>query len=92
MLFDRIQDVEFVGGPFDGHRQSIRLSTTEEQEVIAIPVHEKVLRQLAASPPVCSAFVTSVAIYELRQCKRKYHYQFLSANAPRDYDLEHHRL
>mgnify|MGYP006908337476 CR=1 FL=1 len=92
MLFNRIRAVEFIGGPFDGHRQSIRLSSNDGVEVIAIPVHENVLRKLAESAPVCRALVTSVAIYELRKYKRKYHYQFLSANAPRDYDLEHHRL
>lgn len=54
--------VEFMGGPFDGHRQVVSLPPQELDEVALLPVG-KVLALLYEDPAYQE--LTSIAVYEL---------------------------
>ena len=73
--------VEFVGGPYDGHRQLARLSKRDCGEVISIPVSENVFRMLAGEPPGAESPTSSVAVYQLRKEGGAYRYHFLGGKS-----------
>ena len=88
MFFQRGRKVEFVGGPFDGHRQTVDASGDSEREVIAVPVNENVFRMLAGRPTLSRARPTSVAVYELRRQRGKYRYHFMGSETPSAFEVE----
>ena len=87
MFFHRGREVEFVGGPFDGHRQTIRPSSYGYREVIAIPVSENVFRALVGDPQRLNAAVSSIAVYELRKRLGVYRYHFAGARTPKEFQV-----
>lgn len=92
VMFRRTKKVEFVGGPFDGHRQSLRISSKDWGERLAIPVSENVFRLLAGDSKGAQAPASSVAVYELRDHKRKYYYYFVEARSPEEYELQNQKV
>ena len=56
--------VEFVGGPYDGHRQSVP-SPEALVDTVALPVNRNIFRMLSGLPAAGEARTTSIAIYEL---------------------------
>ncbi|MCA9125061.1 MAG: hypothetical protein H6822_02620 [Planctomycetaceae bacterium] len=92
MLFHRVREVEFVGGPFDGHRQTIRLSKEDCQQAIVIPVNENAYRRLAGLSPVPNAGASSYAVYELRKRDREYCYYFTVSKPPSEFEKESQRV
>lgn len=88
MFFQRVREVEFVGGPFDGHRQAIGRPSDGEQEVVAIPVNENVFRMLAGRPRLSRLEPTSVAVYELRRHRGEYRYYFMVSESPNAFEVK----
>lgn len=91
-MFQRNRKVELVGGPFDGHRQSMRLSSKDRGEQLAIPVNENVFQLLAGESRGAQAPASSVAVYELRKYKGKYRYCFVGARLPEDHGVQNQQV
>lgn len=92
MFFHGVQEVEFVGGPLDGYRQTMRQFSDDWQEVIVIPVNVNVFRLLAGLPLVSKSPASSCAVYELRKHKAERRYQFTEAKSPKEFDRENQRI
>jgi hypothetical protein len=57
--------IEFIGGPFDGHTQSVYALPPSYRSTLALPVNENVFRMLEGKDagPACPS--PTVALYEL---------------------------
>ncbi len=67
--------VEFVGGPFDGHQQMLRVPRMELAETVALPVNENVFRMLNRKKPGPTRPSRTVAFYELGSAEAgRYYY------------------
>lgn len=73
--------VEFIGGPFDGHRQALSLPADALAETVALPVSRNIFQLLAGLPNGPTAIATSVAIYELEVINDRRRYYFLGATS-----------
>ncbi len=73
--------VEFIGGPFDGHRQMLSLPADSLAETVALPVSRNIFQMLAGHSHAVEAPVTSVAIYELEVLDDRRRYFFLGATS-----------
>lgn len=78
--------LDFVGGPFDGHRQAMDTGDWELRDMVAFPVNENVLRLLAGEPTRPQQPVRSMAVYRLRPGEACY--EFVGAWAPSDFNLD----
>ncbi|HVA51660.1 MAG TPA: hypothetical protein VNH11_35295 [Pirellulales bacterium] len=72
--------IEFVGGPYDGHRQSVP-SPEALAETVALPVNRNIFRMLSGLPAMAGARTTSIAIYELEKADDCVRYFFLGATS-----------
>jgi hypothetical protein len=73
--------VEFIGGPYDGHRQ--RVPTPEAlTDTVALPVNRNIFRMLSGLPATGEARTTSVAIYELEIVDDSPRYYFVGTASP----------
>lgn len=73
--------VEFIGGPYDGHRQMV--PTPEAlAETVALPVNRNIFRMLSGLPTAGDARTTSIAIYELEALDGSPRYYFLGTTSP----------
>ncbi len=70
-------EVEFIGGPYDGHKEV--LGSGPPAEELAWIVCEDVFRLLAGKNCRKRGRITSVAIYELEVVDGLFHYRFLGA-------------
>jgi len=70
-------EVEFIGGPYDGHKEL--LGSGPPAEELACVVCEDVFRLLAGKDRRKHGTITSVAIYELEVDDGLFHYRFLGA-------------
>ena len=70
-------DIEFIGGPYDGHKEL--LGSVCPAEELAWIVCEDVFRLLAGKDGCKHGTITSVAIYELEVVDGLFHYRFLGA-------------
>lgn len=70
-------EVEFIGGPYDGHKELIGSGPPAEE--LAWIVCEDVFRLLAGKDDRKHGTITSVAIYELEVVDGLFHYWFLGA-------------
>jgi hypothetical protein len=84
-MFHRAKKVEFIGGPYDGHRQMARVSKRDCGELISIPVSVNVFRVLAGEPPGVESPASSVAVYQLRKHKNRYNYHFVEAKTMEEF-------
>lgn len=73
--------VEFIGGPFDGHRQVVALPEALS-ETVALPVNRNVYRMLAGLPATNNMITTSIAVYELEVIEGRPRYFFLGSTSP----------
>lgn len=73
--------VEFLGGPFDGHRQIVAVPESLA-ETVALPVNQNVYRMLAGLPAQGNVPTTSIAVYELDASDGHPRYFFLGATSP----------
>lgn len=77
--------VEFVHGPFDGHKLVVTVEPEEAlADSVALPVNENVFRAMEGREQAPHAPVTSVAIYLLDKSPGSYpcRYYFIGASAP----------
>jgi len=58
--------VEFIGGPFDGHRQVVAVPLEDLATPVALPINENVFRMLDGQGRGPAAPSQTVALYELR--------------------------
>jgi hypothetical protein len=67
--------IEFVGGPFDGHEQTIFAPPKSRNSTLALPVNENVFLMLDGRKTGPARLSPTVALYELRGHEdRHYHY------------------
>lgn len=76
------QLVEFLGGPFDGHRLRIAAARDELAAVATFSVNKNVLQLLSGAAPGPIAPVTSTAVYQLEWTAGTARYRFLKAGQP----------
>jgi hypothetical protein len=74
-------EIEFIGGPFDGHRQSLSIPVNSLAETVALPVSRNIFRLLAGYQAAPDAPATSIAIYELEIIGSQRRYYFLGATS-----------
>lgn len=85
MFFRRVREVEFIGGPLDGHRQP--MTAKAQVEAFAIPVNENVHRMLVGAKHANALPTSSIAIYELRKRDGQYRYDFVEAKSPKEFGV-----
>ncbi|HVX11185.1 MAG TPA: hypothetical protein VHC22_08400 [Pirellulales bacterium] len=73
--------VEFIGGPYDGHRQGVP-SAEELADTVALPVNRNIFRMLSGLPATEPVRTTSIAIYELEMMEGAARYYFLGTTSP----------
>lgn len=73
--------IEFIGGPYDGHRQGVP-SAEALAETVALPVNRNIFRMLSGLPAAENVRTTSIAIYELEMVDGAPHYYFLGTTSP----------
>ena len=74
-------EIEFIGGPFDGHRQTVSIPVTSLADTVALPVSRNIFRLLSGCNSVPGESTTSIAIYELEALHGKQRYYFLGATS-----------
>ena len=74
--------IEFIGGPFDGHLQDISLAPGELAEMVLLPVNENMLRMVQGQHRGPKAVPTSVAMYSLEQHEGRWRYRYGWAASP----------
>lgn len=70
--------IEFIGGPFDGHSQTIFAPPANYRSTLALPVNENVFRMLDGKESGPASPSPTVALYELYELQddgeRQYRY------------------
>ena len=91
-MADRTIQLEFVGGPFDGHTQSFSPPLSELGSTVALPVNDNVFRMLAGRRrgPACES--RNVALYELYRRNGEWRYYFVSTRPAVELNLEAWRV
>ncbi|HEV3022916.1 MAG TPA: hypothetical protein VGX76_10625 [Pirellulales bacterium] len=74
-------EVEFIGGPFDGHRQPISIPPTALASMAAFPISRNIFHLFDNEADEPAAPTTSLAIYELAVVEDQPRYHFLGAAA-----------
>lgn len=74
--------VEFVGGPLDGHQQTITVPVEELNEIATFPINRNLFRLLGRRPGGKPHPVTSVAVYRLECDAQGRRYRFAGAGSP----------
>lgn len=74
-------EIEFIGGPFDGHRQMVTIPAASLADTVALPVSRNIFRLLAGHRSVPGEVATSIAIYELDELRGRQRYFFLGATS-----------
>ena len=73
--------IEFIGGPFDGHRQTISIPAESLAETVALPVRRNIFQMLNGQTGAPDTPTTSIAIYELEVIHGRRRYYFLGATS-----------
>lgn len=79
--------VEFIGGPFDGHRQSVNSPLHGNGGRLALPVNENVFRMLAGKDVGPARRTPTVAVYELN-AEDDCQYQFVCSRPAAEFGLQ----
>jgi hypothetical protein len=74
--------VAFVGGPFDGHVQPVRILPSDLRRIAILPISRCVLLSLHGKPMQQHAPVTSFAEYRLVETDQGCCYRFVCAHHP----------
>lgn len=81
-------EVEFVGGPFDGHRQYVSIPPETLAAKVGLPVSQNVFRLFDGRSAKPNLPTTSIAVYQLSQGCGTPRYHFLGATAPAESSAE----
>ena len=79
--------IEFIGGPFDGHRQTVIAPLHGAGGRLALPVNENVFRMLEGAVVGPARRTPTVAVYELHrddECQ----YRFVGSRPAAEFGLE----
>ena len=79
-------NVEFVGGPYDGHQQSCLMSPSQLPSDVIWIVCDGGLRQLGGGAHQKRGTFTSVAVYGIDWQTGSARYRFAGAISPKDFD------
>lgn len=79
--------VEFIGGPFDGHRQSVNAPLHGNGGRLALPVNDNVFRMLAGIDVGPARRTPTVAIYELSPIDDS-RYHFICSRPAAEFGLQ----
>ena len=74
--------VEFVGGPFDGHRQPLSSPPVQLVPQASLPVSSDEFRLFEGQVPATNSAVTSIAFYEREIAYGAIRYRFVGARPP----------
>jgi hypothetical protein len=85
-------EVNFIGGPYDGHIQTFVVPSDRLFRKMAVPVNRNVFRALAGIPRGPEEPATSVAIYELEEQNGQLQYRFSEARRAKELNLESWRV
>lgn len=91
-MVERSIQLEFVGGPFDGHTQAFSPPLNELGSTVALPVNENVFRMLDGrrrGPAVASR---NVALYELYHRNGTWRYYFTGTRRAAELNLQTWRV
>lgn len=91
-MAERSIQLEFIGGPFDGHSQSFSPPLGELGSTVALPVNDNVFRMLDGrrrGPAVASR---NVALYELHHRGGCWRYYFMATRPAAELNLETWRV
>lgn len=85
----RHHSVEIIGGPFDGHQESVPHDPQRLPEDVAWPVSESIYRLLEGRSHGPERPITSFALYERQKRKGRWCYCFLGTVLPTHWLVEH---
>ncbi len=88
-MFLRTNQVEFFGGPFDGHVHMIRSIEDHLAQLIAVPVNRNVIEWLSGNSGEEESQATSVAVYILESLPEGIRYSFQGTVPPELFQMEH---
>ena len=81
-MFQEAFEVRFIGGPLDGHVQSLQVPEDQLVEQATFPINRNLFRLMSRHPAGKAHPVTSIASYHLERIDSKYQYTFEGAVAP----------
>ena len=84
----KLQTIEFVGGPLDGHQEHFDRSPEELSGTAAVPVTADVLRSVSGQPVRGDAAVSSVAIYVLHEDNHGLRYRYLRSLTEQEFETK----
>jgi hypothetical protein len=82
MTRDLFHRVQFLGGPFDGHVQAVRLPRGSLAKLVALPVSREIFQMLSGNRPAPHTPVTSEALYQLDATAHEPCYRFVRSVTP----------
>ena len=80
--------IEFIGGPFDGHHQTLSIAPEELAPEAVMPVSRNMFRLMEARVPTRSEPLTSIAIYRRDESADGCRYRFVAARSPTQLRIE----
>lgn len=80
--------LEFIGGPLDGYTYTASFPFSELVTTMAMPVNPNIVRMLGGEHDGLKAPATSVAIYELKNRKGAWRYEYIGAASTEQFQLE----
>jgi hypothetical protein len=88
--------IEFIGGPFDGHRQTVFAPLHGEGGRLALPVNENVFRMLEGEVVGPARKTPTVAVYELHRDDLNHdedcQYRFVGSRPAVEFGLENWKV
>lgn len=91
-MAERSIQLEFVGGPFDGHSQSFSPPLCELGSTVALPINDNVFRMLAGRRRGPASESRNVALYELFGREGRWRYYFVGTRPAVELNLEAWRV
>jgi hypothetical protein len=81
-MYQDALEVRFVGGPLDGHVQSLRVREDQLVNQATFAINRNLFRLMGRNPAGKPHPVTSIAHYRLEREADDYRYRFLGAVSP----------
>lgn len=81
-MFEQRSEIEFVGGPLDGHRHVVTMPVVEMNSVVSFPINRNLFRLLGRRPSGKPHPITSIALYRLQNDEDRVCYRFELAGSP----------
>ena len=86
--------IEFIGGPFDGHMQTIFAPPASYKSTLALPVNENVFRMLEGKDAGPARLSPTVALYELYDLQEdgERQYRYIGTRPAAEFGLQGWRV